>query len=216
MHMPARSFLLCQKQKETVTTWRHFSFKTVCISYFVPLISLHALNKRDAPPPGVFPDVSLKEHAMTAKTNAKTAAATNKAAAPKKPAAGRTTRKPVAAKPTINFIIQDFARAQISGGRLEAFTAAWLDLTGLNAGKAIAKDQLAKVSGPRAIAYHIGLKNIEKTVDGLKLTEKGQMFFAARTKIDPQLVEAYKAVLATGKVEDCLQIANPKAIVKIA
>lgn len=123
-----------------------------------------------------------------AKTAAKTAA---------KPAA-KTAAK--AKAPAITTLIADYARP-VAGNRLAAFTAAWLQLSGLKDGKAVQRATLVKIAGPRAIQYHTSNGNFETTPDGLKLTTKGQNAFGARS-IDPEMLKAYSEALATGKQSD--------------
>lgn len=91
-----------------------------------------------------------------------------------------------------------------AGGRLFAFTQAWLEVAGLTEGKAIDRTMARKVAGDTAIAYHAKLGNFETTKDGLALTVKGRNFFAARImdkKVDPKQVEAVKAILTHGKMD---------------
>lgn len=144
---------------------------------------------------------------------------TAKPAAAKK-AAPRTVRKAVAKSSTkaapraIAFHIEDYARPK-AGNTLFAFTAAWLNLTGMAAGKPAIRAELVKVAGETAVTYHTKNGNFEKTDKGLVMTEKGFAFFAART-VDPQLLEAYETVMTTGQDGDKAGIKNPAAIKKAA
>lgn len=137
----------------------------------------------------------------------------------KAPAKKTTVRKAVAKKaapvalPTVKYSIVDFARPK-AGNTLFAFTSAWLELTGLSNGGAMARTRLVQIAGETAITYHTKNGNLAKTESGLTLSDKGQMFFATRTEIDPQVKAAFVDVLANGTVND-LVIRNAKAIVAL-
>jgi len=139
-----------------------------------------------------------KTAGKTNKAAVKTAAAPAKRATRKAPAAKAVAAEVPAEK--INFVIQDYARP-VAGSRLAAFTATWLDLSGLAKGDAVKRADLVKVAGPRAIAYHTSNGNMESTPDGVKLTDKGFAAFASRT-VDPEAAKAYRAALVDGTQSD--------------
>lgn len=117
---------------------------------------------------------------------------------------GRQTRK--APKKAINFIIYDYARPK-AGHLLKAFTAAWLDSLGMLEGNAVPRATLVRIAGDTAIGYHTKNGNFERTESGLKITEKGKAFFAARyaeSPADPQVMAAYQAIFATGEIDGVL------------
>lgn len=154
--------------------------------------------------------ITKSTKAATAKPAAKATKPAAKKAPAKAAAKGRTVRK-AAPKQTINFIIEDFARPK-AGQLLTSFTAAWLDMTGLNAGMAVPRTALIKIAGETAIAYHVKNGNFTKTENGLALSEKGQMAFASRD-VDPQLQAAFVDVFTNGHVNDVANVKNAKAIV---
>lgn len=101
----------------------------------------------------------------------------------------------------IAFAIVDYARPK-AGAALFAHTAAFLELSGLNAGAAYPKAKAVQVIGQTAVKYHAGNGNIEQTAEGVKLTDKGRAFFAARPAVDKELHAAFVEVLTEGKVND--------------
>lgn len=101
----------------------------------------------------------------------------------------------------IAFAIVDYARPK-AGAALFAHTAAFLELSGLNAGAAYPKGKATQVIGQTAVKYHTGKGNIEQTADGVKLTDKGRAFFSARPAVDKELHAAFIEVLTEGKVND--------------
>lgn len=121
-----------------------------------------------------------------------------KPASASKPAAKRTSSKPAPVKCEIKFAIQDFARPR-AGATLVAHTAAFLELSGLADGKAMPKQQAARIIGARAVQYHTDNGNFEQTPEGLILTEKGVMFFISRAA-DLEMLAAFREVMTTGKV----------------
>lgn len=126
------------------------------------------------------------------------------ASATKPASKGRTSRK--APKKAINFIIYDYARPK-AGHLLKAFTAAWLDSLGMLEGNAVPRATLVRIAGDTAIGYHTKNGNFERTESGLKITEKGKAFFAARyaeSPADPQVMAAYQAIFATGEIDGVL------------
>lgn len=127
------------------------------------------------------------------------------------PAVKRTVRKAVKATNAVKFVIVDFARPN-QGNRLLAFTAAWLELTGLNKGNAMSRAALIAIAGETAINYHTRNGNFEKTEAGLKLSEKGAMFFAARGDVSPDERAGFEVLLKTGKLDERAGIKNEKAV----
>lgn len=101
----------------------------------------------------------------------------------------------------IAFAIVDYARPK-AGAALFAHTAAFLELSGLNAGQAYPKSKAVQVIGQTAVKYHAGNGNIEQTAEGVKLTDKGRAFFAARPAVDKELHAAFVEVMTEGKVND--------------
>ena len=134
---------------------------------------------------------------------------------PEAKAKGRTVRKAV--KKEVNFIIYDYARPK-AGHLLAAFTAAWMDSFGMLQGNAVPRAKLVKVAGDTAVNYHTKNGNFERTEEGLKITAKGQAFFAARyadRPVDAQAMAAYQAIFATGQIDGEL-VKNQAAITKAA
>lgn len=105
------------------------------------------------------------------------------------------------AAPSIKYAIADYARPK-AGAALFAHTAAFLALSGINAGQAYPKSKAAQIIGQTAVKYHSANGNLEQTAEGLKLTDKGRAFFAARGEADKELFAAFSEVLTTGKVND--------------
>lgn len=137
--------------------------------------------------------------------------------------APRTSRAPKASKPaqeatqqeetkpaqeatqeapkTLAFAIADYARPK-AGAALFAHTAAFFALSGIADGKAYPKAKAVQVIGQTAVKYHTGNGNFEHTSEGVKLTDKGRAFFAARGAADPELFAAFSSVLSTGEIND--------------
>jgi hypothetical protein len=105
------------------------------------------------------------------------------------------------AAPSIKFAIADYARPK-AGAALFAHTAAFLALSGINAGQAYPKSKAAQIIGQTAVKYHSANGNFEQTAEGLKLTDKGRAFFAARGETDKELLAAFTEVMTEGKVND--------------
>lgn len=121
------------------------------------------------------------------------------------------TRKPAQASSSIKYAIADFARPS-AGAALAAHTMAFLTLSGLAEGKTFPKAEAVKVMGSRAIGYHTREKNnFELTPEGLKLTEKGTLFFIHRGEAEPELVKAYTEVMTTGKVNKAANVKTESA-----
>ena len=133
---------------------------------------------------------AVKPAAIKAAPKAVTKAASKGKAAPVK----------VARKLGISHAVGQSCRP-VAGSKLAAYTAAWMASTGFAKGASIARADLVKIAGERAIAYHTGAGNFASGKDGFKLTAKGNAVFSARSP-DEQLVAAYTSVLKTGKPSD--------------
>lgn len=122
---------------------------------------------------------------------------------------------PAAAAPkTLAYAIADYARPK-AGAALFAHTAAFFALSGINEGKAYPKAKAVQVIGQTAVKYHTGNGNLEHTAEGVKLTDKGRAFFAARPAVDPELFAAFESVLSTGAVNDKANVKAEAARVAI-
>ena len=128
---------------------------------------------------------------------------------------GKTTRKAqtVAAKPAqtfnaIKYVIEDFAKPK-SGNALFALTAAWLTMSGISIAP-VPRKAATQVIGARAISYHLEKGNFEMTEKGVKLTDKGAEFFAARS-VDPELFAAFQEVMTTGKLNELANVKTSAA-----
>ena len=99
-----------------------------------------------------------------------------------------------------------------SGPLLWAHTAAWLELSGLSAGKSFAKREAIAVAGATAVNYHIGKGTFEQVGDKIKLTAAGKLHFRTLAdKIDPEQQKAFAAILKGGKPDGAI-IKNKAAI----
>lgn len=149
---------------------------------------------------------------MTAaqKTIAKTTAAKTVA----KPAVKRAAKTtPKASTPTLAYAIVDYARPT-AGNALAAHTAAFLELSGMSYGKACPKATATKVIGARAVQYHTNNGNMDATDTGLALTPKGVAFFSSRT-VDAEQLKAFTAYMATGQLNDAVNVKSESARVKL-
>ena len=126
---------------------------------------------------------------------------TEQAAQKTEQAAQKTEQAAQEATPGIKFAIADYARPR-AGAALFAHTAAFLALSGINAGQAYPKSKAAQIVGQTAVKYHSANGNFEQTAEGIKLTDKGRAFFAARGEADKELLAAYVSVMTTGQVND--------------
>lgn len=145
------------------------------------------------------------QQATTTKTTTK--------AVPAKPRAKAAAKaKPKAA--AVKFALVD---RPVAGNRLYAFTQAVQELFGMDKGKAVPRAEFAKVVGATAINYHKGKGTYDVDDKGMvTITPAGKASFANRAgRIDPALVEAYKAVLTTGKPSDAV-CKNADLILKLA
>lgn len=119
-----------------------------------------------------------------------------------------------AAPKTLAYAIADYARPK-AGAALFAHTAAFFALSGIADGKAYPKAKAVQVIGQTAVKYHTGNGNFEHTAEGIKMTDKGRAFFAARPAVDPELYAAFESVLSTGAVNDKANVKAETARVAI-
>lgn len=95
-----------------------------------------------------------------------------------------------------------------SGANLYAHTQAVLELTGMIKGKGAKKATLAMVMGETAVRYNMKEGKFEINDKGeVVLTAGGAAQFAAR-KVDAATVEAFKALLSTGKPNELCKNAD--------
>jgi hypothetical protein len=116
--------------------------------------------------------------------------------------------KPVAAAtapaaPKLAFTVLDGFRPS-AGAMLFAHTDAFLTLSGLKDGGSYPKAKTVASIGARAVKYHTAQDNIEQTADGIRLTSKGAMLFAART-IDAEMAKGFSEVLSEGKANNVVK-----------
>lgn len=145
--------------------------------------------------------MSKTTQAQITKPASKTAAPRTGKGKGKTDAAPKTEQATQEAPKGIAFAIVDYARPK-AGAALFAHTAAFLELSGMNAGQAYPKSKAVQVIGQTAVKYHAGNGNIEQTAEGVKLTDKGRAFFAARPAVDKELHAAFVEVMTEGKVND--------------
>lgn len=118
----------------------------------------------------------------------------------------------------LQFVITGAARPGF-GGKLAAYTSAWMELTGFagimgEQGAMIPKAVYKDIAGQRAYDYHLEKGNIEQTDKGVRLTEEGALFFAARAlQIDHEARAAYLSAMTTGQPDGSF-IKNPEFIKK--
>ena len=137
-------------------------------------------------------------------SKAPTAKAESKAAPKAKSTASKA--KPKAAS-GINFALMAGVRPT-SGANLYAHTQAVLELTGMIKGKGAKKSMLAMVMGETAVRYNMKEGKFEINDKGeVVLTAGGAAQFAAR-KVDAATVEAFKALLSTGKPNELCKNAD--------
>lgn len=116
----------------------------------------------------------------------------------------------------VQFIVTGAARPG-AGGKLAAYTSAWMELTGFagpmgETGAMIPKAVYKDIAGQRAYDYHIANGNIEQTDKGVRLTEQGALHFAARAlQIDHEARTAYVNAMTTGQPDGAF-IKNPEFI----
>lgn len=128
--------------------------------------------------------------------------------------APKTVAKPIhkhAAPAKLTHFIQDFARPK-HGASLFAHTQVFLELSGIAGGKAYPKAKAVQVIGGTAVKYHLNNTNFEATTEGIKMTDKGYMFFSSRPTVDPELVKAFTEVLSTGHVNAAANVKTAMAV----
>lgn len=118
--------------------------------------------------------------------------------------------KPAAATKLTHFI-QDFARPK-HGAALFAHTQVFLELSGIAGGKSYPRAKAVQVIGGTAVKYHLANTNLEATAEGLKMTDKGYMFFSSRPTVDPELVKAFADVLSTGHLNAAANVKTTTAV----
>lgn len=151
-----------------------------------------------------------------AKPAGKTAKTAGKPAAVAKPAAVKPAAKPAkpAAAAPLGFAVRDGYRPG-AGRLLFAYTQAWLDVSGLTAGKTIARADLVKVAGQTAVAYHTGRTGtLSDNKGAISLTDSGAAFFKARGA-DQKAVDAFSTVLRTGCMDETVGVKVPAAVVPL-
>lgn len=133
------------------------------------------------------------------------------AAKAKKPAA-----KPASSKPAALAIKHRIVSNRPSSGPLLwAHTAAWLELSGMTAGKAFSKRDAIHVAGATAINYHLTKGTFEQVGDKIKLTAGGKHHFRTMAddgKIDPDQKAAFVALMKTGRTQAAVSIKNAAQI----
>lgn len=133
-----------------------------------------------------------------------------------KPAQTVAQQNKAQAVAAIKYALEANTGRPMAGNALKAHTAAFLVLSGMYEGKPASIAQARVVLGDTAISYHTKRGNFERAVDGLRLTEKGEMFFAIRGAI-MESVEGYIDVLTTGNIDakGIQKINHPSFIVRI-
>lgn len=130
-----------------------------------------------------------------------------------KPAAVKPAAKPAALAP-LGFAVRDGYRPG-AGRLLFAYTQAWLDVSGLTAGKTIARADLVKVAGQTAVAYHTGRTGtLSDNKGAISLTDSGAAFFKARGA-DQKAVDAFSTVLRTGCMDETVGVKVAAAVVPL-
>jgi hypothetical protein len=157
-------------------------------------------------------------------TKGKSSRKGNKAAAPAAPAVqeqAQATQEPAAPapieqaapapieSPAVKFHLA-FGRP-VAGVHLVAHTAAFMELTGMSATKAVPGALVRKVMGQSAVAYHTARGNFEDTEAGLKLTSTGAAHFALRS-VSKELKAGFVAVLSKGETNEAAGVKNPAAV----
>lgn len=154
-------------------------------------------------------EVATVAAAKPAKAPRASKAPTAKAESKAAPAAKKSTAskaKPKAAT-GVNFALMAGVRPN-SGANLYAHTQAVLELTGMIKGKGAKKAMLAMVMGETAVRYNMKEGKFELNEKGeVVLTAGGAAQCAAR-KVEAATVEAYKALLSTGKPNDLCKNAD--------
>ena len=127
------------------------------------------------------------------------------ATAVKKPAAKKADKKasaqPKTAKPAARVFKYGIVTGRPgSGAALYAYTQAWIEIAGLDKGKAIARKDAEAVAGYTAIAYHIREGRMIEKDGKVSITAGGKLHFQARAeKINSDDKAGWQAILRTGK-----------------
>jgi hypothetical protein len=90
----------------------------------------------------------------------------------------------------------------MSGAKLFAHTAAFLDLSGISEKKPVARALAVRVMGQTAVKYHTERGNFHHAAEGLFLTVIGTEYLRKMRAVDPELRAAFVEVLSTGKPND--------------
>lgn len=145
---------------------------------------------------------TLAAQTLKAQANAKKAAANATKATAKK----ATAKKPASVQPkTVKPSARVFKYGIVtgrpgSGAALYAYTQAWLEMAGLDKGKAISRKEAEQVAGYTAIAYHIREGRMVEKDGKVSITAGGKIHFKARAdKIDSDDKKGWQTVLRTGK-----------------
>lgn len=99
----------------------------------------------------------------------------------------------------------------VAGSRLVAYTAAWLSMFALDAGKSAPRSALVKVAGSTAVAYHIRMGNMIQTAAGIELTAKGKSVFGARA-VDAEIKAGFIRVLKSGEADKTAQVTKAQIV----
>lgn len=146
---------------------------------------------------------------VIAKSKRATKAAAPKADAKAAPVAKKSTASKAKPKAATGIAFSLMAGVRpTSGANLYAHTQAVLELTGMVKGKGAKKSMLAAVMGETAVRYNMKEGKFELNEKGeIVLTAGGAAQFAAR-KVEAATVEAFKALLSTGKPNDLCKNAD--------
>ena len=161
-----------------------------------------------------------KGNQIMAKSSSKAAALSKSEAAARvkadKQAVGKAKAAPRKVTSTVGapaFAVGQGCRP-VAGVRLYAYTAAWLSMFSLDAGKSAPRAAVVKVAGSTAVAYHIRNGNMIQTAAGLELTPKGKSVFGARA-IDEEIKAGFMSVFKSGEPNKIAQV-NKTQIVAVA
>jgi hypothetical protein len=120
---------------------------------------------------------------------------------------------PVAPRAGVAFhMLQGFR--PMAGSALFAHTAAFLELSGLDAGKTLPRATVAKCMGDTAVKHHLNSTGfLEQSSTGVTVSLMGREAFALRS-IDPELKAGFLDILSGGKTERNMPdtFKNPKGI----
>lgn len=131
----------------------------------------------------------------------------SKSATRKAPKATRTNNGAKLAAAVLNtkfFYVNPLGRTRLTGHALKAYTRAWMAHSGMTRGAAMPRAMMSKIAGDTAIRYHVKLGNFAVTESNeITITDAGKDFFgdAQGRPIEPAFVNAFYAMLASGKVD---------------